>query len=219
LKKIAIIVAAGKGLRLGEPIPKQFLMLADYPVLYWSILRFSEAGCEVWVVLHPEMMQQWAQWSEQYKIPEHHVVEGGEERYHSVRNAIQMIPNEPALVAIHDAARPNLHKSQIEELMHHCQEVGSAIPYIIPADSIRLRAGKGSQVIDRNETMLIQTPQCFRLEELKKAYQEDFNPSFTDDASVMERRGIALHFVQGDKLNFKITHPSDWWMMQQIFKP
>ncbi len=219
MKRIAIIVAAGKGLRLGEPIPKQFLILANYPVLYWSILRYSQAGCEVWVVLHADMIAQWKKWCEQYQIPDHQVVEGGVERYHSVRNAIDQLPDQPAIVAIHDAARPNIQAEHIEKWMEQCKLLGSAIPFTEPSDSVRIRSHESCEVIPRNEVMLIQTPQCFRLQDLKKAYNEAFQPLFTDDASVLESKGLPLHFVPGDKLNFKITHPSDWWMMQQIFKP
>jgi 2-C-methyl-D-erythritol 4-phosphate cytidylyltransferase len=132
---------------------------------------------------------------------------------------IQQLPDQPAIVAIHDAARPNIQKVQIEDWMGQCQKVGSAIPFIGPADSVRMRSNESCEVIQRDDVMLIQTPQCFQLQDLKKAYDQEFQLLFTDDASVMESKGFQLHFVPGDKLNFKITHPSDWWMMQQIFKP
>jgi 2-C-methyl-D-erythritol 4-phosphate cytidylyltransferase len=219
LEKIAIIVAAGKGVRLGEPLPKQFLILAGKPVLYWSILKFHSAGARVVVVLHPSMLQQWEHWIIEFSIPEHELVMGGAERFHSVKNALDSLIEEDALVAIHDAARPNISVELIHLLFQECAEKGSAVPYTRPADSVRFSGELGPEVIDRDRVLLIQTPQCFTLRHLRNAYQVEYQMTFTDDASVMEHHVPGtLHFLEGQKQNFKITHPSDWELMQLIFK-
>ncbi len=220
LKKVAVIVAAGKGLRLGESVPKQFLLLSEKPVLHWSIQRFHEAGAEVIVVLNSSMIDYWRQLSIENNTPPHQCVEGGEERYHSVKNAIEALEDPSAVVAIHDAARPNVSRALIKNLLKSAEQNRSAIPFTLPADSVRVRKEVETQLLDRADVMMIQTPQCFLLSDLKLAYQQEYQKSFTDDATVMEKYlSKPLHFVEGEKLNFKITHSSDWEIMQKIFKP
>lgn len=220
VKKLAVIVAAGKGSRLGESLPKQFLMLSGKPVLHWTIQRFYEAGSEVTVVLHSSMLEFWQQLAVQNDTPPHKCIVGGEERFHSVKNAVNAIEDQLGVVAIHDAARPNISSALIDLLFENAQQYQSAIPYTLPADTVRIRREEDTQLVERTEVMMIQTPQCFWLADLKEAYQQDYRKSFTDDATVMEDYLTApLHFVEGEKLNFKITHPSDWEIMQKIFKP
>jgi 2-C-methyl-D-erythritol 4-phosphate cytidylyltransferase len=220
MKKIAIIVAAGKGLRLGETLPKQFLLLSGKPVLHWTIQRFYDNGADVYVMLHPDMVDYWNDLARQHHTPNHHCLIGGDERFHSVKNAIEQLPVGEAVVAIHDAARPNVSASLIASLFQTAEKRKSAVPFVIPSDSVRIKTDDGVKMLDRNEVLMIQTPQCFFLADLKLAYQKGYKPSFTDDASVMEEHlSVPLCFVEGEKLNFKITHPADWEIMQQIFKP
>jgi 2-C-methyl-D-erythritol 4-phosphate cytidylyltransferase len=172
------------------------------------------------VVLDKSMESFWNQMAFDFHTPQHFCVFGGKERYHSVRNAINALEDQPAVVAIHDAARPNISCELINLLFQQASKNHSAIPFTIPVDTIRVKEGSETNLIDRSQVMLIQTPQCFLLSDLKDAYQQDYQESFTDDASVMERYlSEPLHFVEGEKLNFKITHPSDWEIMQKIFKP
>ncbi len=136
--KVAIIVAAGSGKRFGGQLPKQFLILNNKPVLAHSIEVFKESGAHVIVVLSQDMVEYWKELCQQCGMPEHEIVLGGNERYHSVKNAIAAIPDACALVAIHDAARPAIDVAFVHRMWEAAERNGSAIPYWPIADSLRM---------------------------------------------------------------------------------
>lgn len=215
--KVAIIVAAGSGKRFGGELPKQFLILKDKPVLAHSIDVFLASGAKVWVVVSPEMAGFWKDQCLQYNIPDHHVVMGGSERYHSVKNAIEVLPKETQWVAIHDAARPAIQLDFVNRMWEATKQFGSAIPYWPIADSLRLEEEGHWKILDRNRVRSIQTPQCFDFKLLGRAYEQTFQSFFTDDASVVEQQqSVDLHYELGLPSNFKITQSQDLQVMESI---
>jgi len=170
------------------------------------------------LVLHPDYIDQWPEICSEHKftIP-HSIVAGGETRFHSVWNALQFIRNdkvfsadEDPLIAIHDGVRPLVTSRIIEDGYQTALRSGSAIPAVRSTDSVRvIGADETSSVIDRNKVVLIQTPQTFRSSVLQKAYEQEYDPAFTDDASVIEKSGYPVHIIEGDIRNIKVTFPVD----------
>lgn len=209
MNRYAVIVAGGTGQRFGSAIPKQFLLLNGKPVLMHSIEKFSN-HCKTTVVVLPlDFIRDWERICHQFKfeIP-HLIVSGGASRSLSVLNGINKIEDD-GLVAVHDAARPLVSESLIEKVFLHAEKAGSAVPCIRLNDSIRLLNGDESKTVKRDDFRLIQTPQCFLLCELKKAFSRFSGEVFTDEASLMERYGIAIHLVDGENFNIKITGKTD----------
>lgn len=214
-----MIVAAGKGSRFGGDLPKQFVLLHDRPVIAYSLDVFSNLGYELLVVIHPDNASYFQEMSQRYDFPRHQIVWGGSERFHSVQNALNVIPDEAELVMVHDAARPNIDTVLIEMLASESLQVGNAIPALPLSDSIRMRHGKDWVAVPRDDYRAIQTPQCFNAAELKKAYEQPYRTTFTDDASVLESAGKTIHVVPGKVGNIKITHADDLnWMSYLITK-
>lgn len=208
-----MIVAAGKGSRFGGDLPKQFVLLQDRPVIAYSLDVFSNLGYELLVVIHPDNASYFQEMSQRYDFPRHQIVWGGSERFHSVQNALNVIPDEAELVMVHDAARPNIDTLLIEMLAAESLKVGNAIPALPLSDSIRMRHGEEWVAVLRDHYRVIQTPQCFASADLKKAYEQPYRTAFTDDASVLESYGKPIHLVQGKNGNIKITHADDLkWM-------
>lgn len=143
----------------------------------------------------------------QFKV-NHQVVEGGNTRFESVSNALKKV-NEQSVIAVHDGVRPLVKSSVINECMQTAQEKGTAIPVIAIEESLRQKTDSGSIVVNRDEYLIVQTPQCFSSEILLKAYQQDYSPLFTDDASLVEAIGVEIQLIQGNKENIKITTPED----------
>jgi 2-C-methyl-D-erythritol 4-phosphate cytidylyltransferase len=217
----AIIVAAGKGLRTGEKIPKQFAQLDGEPVLLHSIRAFKKAvdEIEIILVLNPEHHEYWNNILERFEVPEHKVVFGGEQRFDSVKNALNVIPDSAdSIIAVHDAARPLITEALIQRLMESARHYHAVVPGLTPADSVRLGSPTDNSVTQRTNTYLIQTPQVFRCDWMKKAFHTDYSPEFTDDASVIEKAGRKIIIVEGEKDNFKITFPGDHVQAETILK-
>lgn len=204
-----MIVAAGRGSRFGGDLPKQFVLLNDRPVITYSMDVFSNLGYELLIVLHPNDVVYFQQLAHQYSFPSHQTVLGGTERFHSVQNALKIIPDEAEIVMVHDAARPNIDKNFIEMLASASLHKGNAIPALPLSDSIRMRQGEEWIAVPRDDYRVIQTPQCFASAELKKAYEQPYRMTFTDDASVLESSGKTIHLVPGKMGNIKITHADD----------
>lgn len=208
------------GSRMASPIPKQLMILRDSPVIMHSMKAFFDHHPQTTIVLvlHPNQLEYWPKVCQEYdfSIP-HKVIAGGETRFHSVLNGLQFIWNDKAasvgddpVIAIHDGVRPLVTAKMIEETYQTALSHGSAVPAIKSTDSVRLLNPEGtSSAIDRNTVMLVQTPQTFRSSVLQKAYGEGFDPSFTDDASVVEKSGYPIHIVEGDTRNIKVTYPAD----------
>ncbi|MFI5202848.1 MAG: 2-C-methyl-D-erythritol 4-phosphate cytidylyltransferase, partial [Flavobacteriales bacterium] len=138
----------------------------------------------------------------------HEVVEGGEERFYSVRNAVEKLPKQ-GVALVHDAVRPLVSKETVKRVLSMAQTDGAAVPVIPVSDSVRMVNEVANYPVDRSKLFLVQTPQGFRNELLKEAYRQPFSPEFTDDATVVEKAGHMIHLVEGNRENIKITQPSD----------
>lgn len=208
-----IIVAGGSGTRMGAPLPKQFLLLNGKPVMMHTIEAFhqSAASPNIIVVIHPDFHDYWKDLCTNFNfaIP-HQLVGGGETRFHSVKNGLDaIVDNDEAIVAVHDAVRPLTSASIIEESFRLAALYGNAITAVKSRDSIRQQTGGVSKSLRRDEIYLVQTPQTFKLAQLKKAYQQSFDEGFTDDASVAEAAGYKIYLAEGSHQNIKITFPED----------
>ncbi len=209
MEKYAIIVAGGQGLRMGTVLPKQFLTLGDKPILMHSIEIFSQTADSIIVALPSQEIDFWKKLCSEHRFEiEHSIVEGGETRFHSVSNALAKVP-EGVLVGIHDAVRPLLSLETIERCYQRAAATGSAVPFLPITDSLRKLEDGTSIAIDRSQYVSVQTPQIFQSSLLKKAYQQQFQSIFTDDASVYESIYEAPTLVEGNPENIKITQPCD----------
>lgn len=218
-KKYVIFTAGGSGTRMGSDTPKQFLTLDGIPVLQRSITAFVDACPDVKVVcVLPEAhFATWKNLCSEYSfdIPQA-MVKGGFTRFHSVKNALARVPD-GAIVAVHDGVRPLVGKALIREMFSRMEECRALIPVVPVTDTLKSleRRPDGTLVRsaepdpDRSRIFGAQTPQMFLSEELKAAYRQPFDLSFTDDASVADRYGIPLSFIEGERKNLKITTPED----------
>lgn len=195
-----------------QPVAKQFIELKGLPLMWWTLRRFREAlgeDLDVTLVLFPELFDQFEALEEKYgSAGINRIVEGGEERWHSVANGLQVLP-EDGLVAVHDAVRPFVSVETISRCFEVAKQYGSAIPAVPLKDSVRLVKGECSKALDRSSLRAIQTPQCFDLKTLKLAYARGFREEFTDDSSVYESAGYRIELVDGDLKNIKVTTPED----------
>jgi 2-C-methyl-D-erythritol 4-phosphate cytidylyltransferase len=211
LKYFAIIVGGGSGSRMLSEVPKQFMLLRGRPVLMHTIEAFdkSDYNPEIIVVLNVDFHQYWENLCllHNFSIP-HKLVKGGTQRFDSVKNGIKAIQTK-AIVAIHDAVRPLLSKQLIDRTFEEAERSGNAVAAIKSRDSVRQNTGTHTIPLDREEIYLIQTPQTFSSEILKKAYTQEYRNEFTDDASVAEKIGIKINLIDGETRNFKITFPED----------
>lgn len=210
-QKIAIIVAGGTGQRMGSATPKQFLPLAGKPVLYYTIAAFTAAYEDVRIVLvvpEAHKAQIAAVLAAFDRPPSVTLVNGGETRFHSVRNGLQVVQGD-AVVFVHDGVRPLVSTSLIRTCYEAALVQGSAVPAIELKDSIREVDDEGNMAADRSRFRIIQTPQTFLSELLIPAFEQPYDALFTDEATVVERMGHAIHLVQGEEHNIKITRPAD----------
>ena len=218
MKKYALIVAGGKGLRMGTSLPKQFLPLAGKPMLYYSIHAFLQAVDDISIILVlPEDMLSYAQIVLQ-AFPERidlTIVAGGPTRFHSVQNGLATIEGD-GLVAVHDGARPMVKPEMILRCFQQAAKNGSAIPVIPVTDSVRIVEGGNSRVVPRDQLRIIQTPQVFQSAIIKNAFEQEYCDAFTDEATVLEANGGKVTLVDGDKLNIKVTTPEDMLMAEYL---
>ncbi len=219
-KRYAIIVAGGSGKRFGSEMPKQFLNLDGKAVLMRTIEKFDEAGATIVVVLPAEHQEMWMAMCKDSNFPvTHTIATGGKTRFESVKNGIAAIEGlaDNDLVAVHDGVRPLVSIELINRCYETAQATGSAIPVINPNDSIRQVMDDGtSQQLLRSSLRAVQTPQTFRAELLKGAYDVEESPLFTDDASVVESAGHQVTLVGGEASNIKITTPIDMIVATEI---
>jgi 2-C-methyl-D-erythritol 4-phosphate cytidylyltransferase len=219
LKRFAIIVAGGSGTRINPEKPKQFLLLDGKPILIRTLEIFyaADPSVEIVLVLPEKETEEWKSLCNKYKftVP-HQIVTGGETRFHSVKNGLNSI-NGKGVVAVHDGVRPFASTGLINKCFEEAEKNGNAVPCIPVAESIRKVSEKGlSEVADRNSLVIIQTPQCFDSEILKKAYSSDFKDIFTDDATVVEHCGYKINLIEGERENIKITYPFDLKIAKSI---
>jgi 2-C-methyl-D-erythritol 4-phosphate cytidylyltransferase len=219
MKEYVIIVAAGSGSRMKAALPKQFLELNGKPILQHTIERFHQynPSLGVIVVLNQEYILFWKDLirTMQFDI-QHDVIEGGSERFFSVKNAIDFIGEENGIVGIHDAVRPLVSLRTIENGYEIARQKGNAVPVTYINDSLRQMKDGESAIVDRNQYRIVQTPQCFELSLLRKAFEQPYHISFTDDASVVESFGERIHLVEGNRENIKITTAEDLKMAEAL---
>lgn len=211
-KKYAIIVAGGSGSRMKSEIPKQFLLLGGIPILVRTLKTFlSIEDLQVVLVLPQDSIDYWQKIKGDYFEENHKIITviGGATRFQSVRNGLSSISAREGLVAVHDGVRPFISKEIIENSFLVAGQKGSAVVAVDSIDSVRLLENEKNRAVDRNTVKLIQTPQTFDLNLLKKAFMTDEKPFFTDDASVVEYFGQEIFLVDGDYRNIKITTPED----------
>jgi 2-C-methyl-D-erythritol 4-phosphate cytidylyltransferase len=217
----AIIVAGGKGKRMNNDLPKQFIPVNSLPIMMHSIRAFyqNEYQPQIILVIAETDLAHWQNLIKQYQfdIP-HQIVFGGEERFHSVKNGLSKIKNQNSIIAIHDAVRPLVSQQTISGCFKTALTKGNAIAAIPSKDSVRSLKNGLSEALDRSEIYLVQTPQTFQYHQLNKAYEQNFSGSFTDDASVVEKAGFMIELESGDRFNFKITFPEDLIIAETLLK-
>ena len=195
-----LIVAGGKGLRMGSDLPKQFLPIGGKPVLMRTLEAFRkyDAMLQIILVLPREQQDFWKQLCE-----EHHF-----SRFHSVKNGLALV-EAPGLVGVHDGVRPFVSLEVIRRCYKLAEQHKAVIPVVDVVETLRHLTDAGSETVSRTEYKLVQTPQVFDVELLKQAYGQEFTPFFTDDASVVEAMGVPVHLAEGNRENIKITTPFD----------
>ena len=212
MKKYAVIVAGGSGVRMGSSIPKQFLLLNCKPIIVYSLQSFLHAFNDIEIILVlPEnyiaegkrIITAFGFFDQNIKI-----VSGGPTRFHSVQNGLKEIKNE-AVVFIHDAVRCLVSADLIQRCYHQTIELGSAIPAITATDSIRMEKENYPEAVDRNLVKIIQTPQTFLSNILLPAFEQQYQETFTDEATVVEAFGKHIFLIEGEKNNIKVTTPID----------
>ena len=208
MKKVALIVAGGKGERMNADIPKQFLLLNNLPILMHTIKQFSHFE-EIVLVLPKSQFDYWNGLCKNNNFTQTHIlVEGGQTRFHSVKNGLDKIDNN-SVVAIHDGVRPLVSENLITNIIAKTKNGIGVIPVVPVKDSIRKVKGENSTHIDRSNLYKVQTPQCFLSADIKNAYTQEFSEFFTDDASVFEANGGEIKTILGDEKNLKITNQED----------
>lgn len=224
MKKYVIIVAGGKGLRMGGEIPKQFLPIGGKPVLMRTVEAFYQTDTETGIVLvlPKEQQDYWKELCRQYDFRiSYTLADGGRTRFHSVQNGLQAVPEEgtDVLIAVHDGVRPFVSSQVIQACFDEATRQGAVVPVLDMVDSVRqLSADGSSMAVDRSRLKLVQTPQTFRADVLKRAYSQDFTELFTDDASVVEASGVSVALVPGNRENIKITTPFDLKIAEALLK-
>lgn len=224
MKTHIIIVAGGSGTRFGAQLPKQFLPLCGKPVLMHAVAAFDSAlaNCDhdIVVALPHDHRDLWNDLCREHRFAvSHRVVDGGGTRYHSVKNALDTLALKAGdLVAVHDAARPLVSAALITRVLDAARCCGAAIPAVPVTDTVRQLTDYGSVTLSRELLRAIQTPQAFEADLLRRAYDEPYQPLFTDDASVVEAAGHPVTLVDGDPDNIKITHPADLQVAQLLMQ-
>ncbi|MCC8197514.1 MAG: 2-C-methyl-D-erythritol 4-phosphate cytidylyltransferase [Tannerellaceae bacterium] len=219
MRKYVIIVAGGKGLRVGSELPKQFIPFQGKPVLMHTMQAFYQWNPNAWqiLVLPRDHQPYWQMLCKELNctIP-HQIADGGKTRFHSVLSGLQWVDSD-SLVAVHDGVRPFVAPEVISACFEEAACSGSAIPVLPMIESLRKTEDGKSMPVDRTLYHTVQTPQVFRSNLLQEAYQQSFTPLFTDDASVVEAMGTAIRMVPGNRENIKITDPFDLIIAEALF--
>ena len=206
---------------MGSALPKQFMMLGGMPVLARTINTFSEAlpSADLVVVLPEEHIALWHNLASRFDIAAHRCVAGGKERFHSVLRGLEALNDDVEYIAVHDGVRALVSKKLIVRAALAVEEHDAVIPVVDVIDSYRRITEQGSETFPRSELRIVQTPQMFSAELLRRAYKQEYNPSFTDDASVVEAIGSTITLIDGERSNLKLTTPDDmsWaeWLLSR----
>ena len=215
-----IVVAGGKGLRMGSDTPKQFLPIGGKPVLMRTLERFREYSDDLQIILVlPEAQQEyWQELCKKYDCKvEYLLANGGHTRFHSVQNGLALVPdNAEGVVGIHDGVRPFPSIGVIRNCYETARIAKAVIPVIPVVETVRHLNNDDSMTVPRNEYRLVQTPQTFDIQLLKAANHQPYNDGFTDDASVVESYGHKITLVEGNRENIKITTPYDITVAEAI---
>ena len=220
MKYYALIVAGGSGTRMGESVPKQFLLIDNKPVLMHTIQAFynSDNKPQIIVALNIDYHQYWENLcvKQEFKTP-HVLVKAGKMRFDTVKKGLKAVKG-PGIVAIHDAVRPIISNDLITRSFDEAEKCGNAVCAIQSLDSVRKRLGESSEALNRDDIFLVQTPQTFEVGILKRAYKQPYKVNFTDDASVVEDSGVKINLIEGDLRNIKLTYPHDMLIAQLYLK-
>jgi len=219
MKKTALIVAGGNGSRMESDLPKQFILLAGKPILMHTIEAFDQCNVsDIIVVLPSNQIDFWKELCTQFSFNlAHEIIAGGASRFESVQNGLVRC-NEEDLVAIHDGVRPFITAEIINNSFDTAAQKGNAVAAVRLKDSIRKVDLLGNKNVNRDAYFLIQTPQTFKCNIIKEAYQAQDHINFTDDASVLEANGHAINLIPGDYKNIKITTPEDLLVAEAFYK-
>lgn len=214
-----IIVAGGKGLRMGAGLPKQFLPIGGRPVLMHTMERFHkyDPGMGIVLVLPREQQDYWRQLCQKHHFDiRHTVADGGATRFHSSQSGLSHVPDTAGVVGIHDGVRPFVSEQTIARCFEAARQYGAALPVLPMTDSLRHVDGDESHSVPRHEYRAVQTPQAFDAHLLKAAYAQPYRDDFTDDASVVEAYGHTVTMVDGNRENIKLTTPFDMAVAEAI---
>ena len=214
-----IITAGGIGKRMNQPLPKQFIEVAGKPVLIHTLERFHQfdPDAELIITLPMEWKEHWDKLLKEHNCSiSHTVIDGGEERYHSVKNAIRHCSGD--YVAVHDGVRPLVSKETLRNCWDLVSITGAVVPVVPVKESLRKIGEHGSEAMVRSEYRLVQTPQCFSKEIILDAYSRAFHAAITDDASLVEEAGYEVALVHGNDENIKLTTPSDLLFAEVLLK-
>ena len=218
-----IIVAGGKGLRMGSDIPKQFLPIGGKPVLMRTLERFREYSADLQIILVlPEAQQEyWHRLCKEYHFDvEYTLANGGQTRFHSVQNGLAKVPDDAiGVVGVHDGVRPFPSIEVIRNCYETARQKKAVIPVIPVVETVRHLESEKSKTVPRDEYRLVQTPQTFDIQLLKAANKQPYNDGFTDDASVVESFGYEITLVEGNRENIKITTPYDMKIAEVLINP
>jgi 2-C-methyl-D-erythritol 4-phosphate cytidylyltransferase len=218
MKKIALIVAGGKGNRMNNDIPKQFLLLKNKPVLYYTIKVFLDTyeNIDIILVLPEKHIGKGQEIIDGYfDHSRFRLCEGGRTRFHSVQNGLALV-NDECIVFVHDGVRCLLTGNLVERCYEAAVQNGTAIPVVECTDSVRMITASGSKILNRSKLRLVQTPQTFHSKILLPAFKIDYKDKFTDEASVVEAFGTAVNLIDGEVNNIKITTPVDLLLAQSL---
>lgn len=217
-----IIVAGGKGLRMGGDLPKQFMPLHGKPVLMHTIERFRAYSDELKIilVLPHEQQDYWRQICQKHNFTvEHTVVDGGQTRFHSSQNGVAAVPDDATgVIGIHDGVRPFVSEETIARCFKAARQFGAALPVLPVTDTLRRVTDDGGYNVQRNDYRTVQTPQTFDAQLLKQAFKQPYSDNFTDDASVVEALGHKVTMVDGNRENIKLTTPFDLVVAEALIK-
>jgi len=221
VKKFALIVAGGSGSRMNNTLPKQFIEIAGKPVLMHTFEAFSKFDSTInFILVLPKTdCSLWEELCTKHRFAhKYKLAFGGENRFQSVKNGLQLITDE-GIVFIHDGVRPLVSQQTLNNCYQTTQKQGNALPVIPPSESIRYSFEDKNNAVDRTKFFLVQTPQTFRVSEIKEAYNLADYENFTDDASVLENAGKRIHLVEGNRENIKITWPQDLIVAKSFLFP
>ena len=214
-----IITAGGIGKRMDAKLPKQFMLVNERPLLMYTIEQFYNFDSRVQIIL--TLPTDWREYWEQliveneFRIP-HRIIDGGAERYDSIKNALELCNGD--YIMVHDGVRPLVDQKTIKSCSIEVQRKKAVVPVIPMKESVRMVDGEATKAVNRADYRIVQTPQCFENALLKKAYEQDFHPGITDDASLVEESGVKIYTVDGNLENIKITTRADLTYAEQLLK-